>query len=80
MQMIPAQSSYTQLYQVPLDVLLDITRIILQNNLPHRLMDIDQNKYALHLEITLPDKYHQAGKNIEDILETYHRYRYGEEN
>ena len=63
-------------YTVSLDILLDVLKIILQNNIPHKLKAVFENDNSLALQISFDPaaKFHGPAKcNIETLIED-HRY------
>lgn len=64
-------------YTVSLDILLDIVKIILQEDISHSIRDIKESKSAVVLELALLPLHEKAKENIEQILNDYNYYRYG---
>lgn len=64
--------------EIPADVVVDIAKIILKSGLEHRIMDCDEEKYTLRMEILFPENKQQAKENINQIIDDYNFFRYGE--
>lgn len=62
---------------VPVDVVMDISQIMLQAGIAHSIEDVKPAKNALVFELQLLPHHKQAKKNIFDILSEYNFYRYG---
>ena len=68
-----------EVFVVPLDVLLDVVQIILSNNLKYAIEDMKRAKNAIVLELEFEPRHDKAQQNIQEILDDYNYYRYGEE-
>jgi len=65
-----------QIVDVPCDVMADISRIILQSNLTHRITGADATKNIVRMEVIIPEEKKEAKKNIYDLIDTYNFFRY----
>jgi hypothetical protein len=74
MNMIKSKNYFTENYNVPTDIILEISQIILQADLPHEIIAVKENKQQIILSISHQKdlKFHkEAIKNINDILKDY---------
>lgn len=70
-------------YTVPMDVFIDILRILLNNNIRNQIEAVNeiQNSIILRIEIIKTDATHQKViENIEDVLFEYGYYINGKPN
>ena len=65
-----------QIFEIPTDVIPDVTRVILQCNLEHRFMDAGRE--SVTMQIIIPESNHKAKHSIEEIISDYNFFRYGE--
>jgi len=65
-----------QVYEIPVDVVADIARILLQGGLEHRITDAGRE--SITMQITFPGNKYKAKQGIEEIISDYNFYRYGE--
>ncbi len=62
---------------VPLDILLDVLRIITENNVPNRIKAVSVKENILWLDVKLPMDYpyrKEVVSNINALLQDYHIY------
>lgn len=81
MNTIKNKNYSTENYNVSVDIILEISQIILQADLSHEIIAVKENKQQIVLTISHQKdlKFHQeAIKNINDILEDYHDLCYQE--
>lgn len=67
---------------VPLDVLTDIVKVILEMELKNEITAVNENKAFIEIKVEYQNGlgYHQkAIANIESILDDYNHYRFEEE-
>lgn len=67
---------------VPVDVLMDVCKIILETEMENRIININENRSIVQLAISYQGglTFHQkAIENIETILLDYKHYRFEEE-
>jgi hypothetical protein len=65
-----------QIVDVPCDVMADISRIILQSNLTHRITGADAEKNIVRLEVGIPEGKKEVKQNIYDLIDSYNFFRY----
>ncbi len=81
MNTVKSKNYITENYNVPTDIILEISQIILQADLPHEIIAVKEHKQQIVLNISYQKdlKFHQeAIKNINDILKDYHDLCYQE--
>ena len=67
---------------VPIDILMDVSKIILETELENKITGINENKNIVQITLIYQAglNYHQkAIENIDTILLDYRHYRYEEE-
>ncbi len=64
-----------QVYEIPADIVADATRIILQAGLAHRL--VDAGRESIKMELLFPENRMKAKQSIEEIINDYNFFRYG---
>ena len=64
-----------QVYEIPADIVADATRIILQAGLAHRL--VDTGRESIKMELLIPENRMKAKQSIEEIINDYNFFRYG---
>ncbi len=67
--------------KVPLDVLLDILAIVVRENIKHEVTQVIESRSAVLLSVFLSEgslKQQRAFQNMQNILEEYKEYRWGE--
>jgi hypothetical protein len=63
---------------IPMDVFIDIARIISQAELPHKIIRVIENKNQVEMQLSYQKNltfHKKAEKNIHDILFSYDTYR-----
>ena len=65
-----------QLYEIPVDVMADVARILLQGSLEHKITDAGRE--SITMQINIPENKYKAKQVIEEIISDYNFYRYGE--
>ena len=60
--------------EIPTDVMADVTRVILQAGLEHRL--VDAGRETVKMELLVPENKSKALQNIEEIISDYNFFRY----
>jgi len=82
MQPIP-KNNITKSYTIPLDLLIDILKIVLNNNLDYNIEAINDKESSLLMQISF-DQTHinhpKAKENIECFLNDYGHFFYGSPN
>lgn len=74
------QISTTRPYNVPLDLLLDVLKIIFDNKLDYRISGINEKQSSILLNIAIKEglaDYKNAIDNIDTLLSDYGYYMYG---
>ena len=72
----------TREINVPLDVLIDISKIILETEMENSIVGVSENRSVIQIRITYTEGinyYQKALENIESILSDYKHYRFEEE-
>ncbi len=67
---------------VPLDIMIDITKIIIETEMESMITGLNESKNTIQIIITFPDGlnyYNKALDNIDSILNDYKHYRFEEE-
>lgn len=66
-------------YKIPQDLLMDILRILFNNNIKHKIEGIKekQNSIIIQVHFTHTNNNADAQQNIEDILKDYAEYMKG---
>jgi CRISPR/Cas system CMR-associated protein Cmr1 (group 7 of RAMP superfamily) len=67
---------------VPVDVLIDISKIILETEMENSIVGISENRSVIQIRITYTEGityYQKAMENIDSILSDYKYYRFEEE-
>ncbi len=67
---------------VPLDVLIDVSKIITETEMENTITGISENRNVIQIALSYPDGlsyYQKAIENIESILSDYKHYRFEEE-
>jgi hypothetical protein len=67
----------TEVY-IPSDVMVDIARIILQNQLPHQITKVDTEYNSVVMEIIFPTEKSRMENEMASIIDDYNGYRYEE--
>jgi len=62
--------------EIPTDVMADIARIILQAGLTHRLTDAGRE--TISMELIFSESNMKAKQQIEEIINDYNFFRYGD--
>jgi len=65
-----------QIVDVPCDVMADISKVILQSNLTHRITGADAEKNIVRMEILIPQGKKEAKQNIYELIDSYNYFRY----
>lgn len=82
MQPIP-KNNITKSYTIPLDLLIDILKIVLNNNLDYNIEAINDKESSLLMQISF-DQTHinhpKVKENIECFLNDYGHFFYGSPN
>ena len=65
-----------QIFEIPVDVMPDVARVLLQCNLEHRFTDAGRE--SVTMQIIIPDSKRKAKQSIEEIISDYNFFRYGE--
>jgi len=65
-----------QIFEIPVDVMADIARVLLQSNLEHRFTDAGRE--SVTMQIVIPESKRKAKQSIEEIISDYNFFRYGE--
>jgi hypothetical protein len=63
-----------QTVEIPVDVMADVARVILQAGLEHRL--VDAGRETVKMELQIPENKNRAMQNIEEIISDYNFFRY----
>lgn len=74
------QISATRPYNVPLDLLLDVLKVIFDNKLDYRISGINEKQCSILLNIAIKEglaDYKNAIDNIDTLLSDYGYYMYG---
>ena len=69
-------------FTVPLDILTDIVKVILEMELKNEITAVNENKAFIEIKVEYQNGlgFHQkAIANIESILDDYNHYRFAEE-
>jgi hypothetical protein len=67
---------------VPLDVMMDIAKIIVETEMESAITALNENKNTVQITLGFPEElnyYKKALDNIESILNDYKHYRFEEE-
>lgn len=76
-----SKSTY-KMFSIPLDVLTDIIKVLLQAELKNEIIGANENKNFIDVKVEYQNGlgFHQkAIDNIENILDDYNHYRFEEE-
>lgn len=66
---------------IPLDIFMDIAKIILKESLSHEITKVIENRSTVYISIYLNKttaKHQQLLENINNLLHEYNEYRFGE--
>lgn len=82
MQPIP-KNNITKSYTIPLDLLIDILKIVLNNNLNYNIEAVNDKESSLLLQVSFDQtqfNHPKAKENIEYFLNDYSHFFYGSPN
>jgi hypothetical protein len=65
-----------QVYEIPVDIMADAARIILQGGLEHRI--VDAGLETVKLEILIPESKFKSRQSLEELINDYNFYRYAD--
>ena len=65
-----------QVYEIPNNMMADAARIILQAGLSHRL--VDAGRESIKMELLFSESHTKAKQQIEEIINDYNFFRYGD--
>ncbi len=65
-----------QIVEIPTDIMAEVARVILQSGIEHRLTDAGRE--SIKMELLIPENSSGAKQNIEELINDYNFYRYGD--